>query len=172
MVSDRGILDFDSFEWLNLKSENNPCIDPIEYNPSRHKKEILEFDLSRICELEIIKNNWNDYSNITNSMEEEAAYRMVNLIQELRSNLMPCFRINKILFDEMGYLLLKIYLEAKEIGYITASKLLGINFIIKGIDQNVVNELKKNGLLFDRSNTFQLRKGDELVLYISKSKIN
>jgi hypothetical protein len=155
-----------------LKSEDNPKIDPIEYHSSRHKKEIIEFDLSRICELEIIKNNWSDYSKITNSMEEEAAYRMVNLIQELRSNLMPCFRINKILFDEMGYLLLKIYLEAKETGYITATKLLGINLMIKDSDQYVTNELKKNGLLFDRSNTYQLRKGEEVVLYISKTKNN
>ncbi len=171
LISDRGILDFDSFNWQNLRSEEIPRIDPIEYTPCRHKKEMIEFDLSRICELEIIKNNWNDYAKLNDSyLDEDLAYRIVGIIQELRKNLMPYFRINKILYDEMGYLLLKIYLEAKEIGVITANKTLGINLIIKEKNESVTNELKKNGLIFDRCNTFQLRKGDEIVFYISKTK--
>jgi hypothetical protein len=42
--------------------------------------------------------------------------------------------------------------------------------IIRNQTQNILNEIKKNGLIYERSNVFECRVGDCIVLYISKER--
>lgn len=45
---------------------------------------------------------------------------------------------------------------------------LGIRILIKNSQEECINEAKRVGLMIDRISDLQLRKGDTLLLYISK----
>ena len=82
------------------------------------------------------------------------------------------FEIKKILFDDVGYYLFKIYLKANTIGKIKANEneYIGMNINIVGKGETIENEVKKNGLIFDEKNELTIRLEDSIVFYISRSK--
>ena len=43
---------------------------------------------------------------------------------------------------------------------------LNINIIIKESGDYIENEIKKNNLLFERDNTFEIRVGDSIIFYV------
>jgi hypothetical protein len=45
---------------------------------------------------------------------------------------------------------------------------MGMQVVTKGDDEECVNEVKRLGLMIDRKCPIQLRRGDTLVLYISR----
>jgi len=59
----------------------------------------------------------------------------------------------------------KIYTEAKIEGVITQKSDLGIQLVVKA--ESLCNEVKKNGLIYDNCDRLELRKGDNLVIYLS-----
>jgi hypothetical protein len=81
------------------------------------------------------------------------------------------FKVSKIYYDEMGYMIYKFYLIATHSGSILKNKNIGINLIIKEPHQSICNELKKNGLIYDRSNSLEIRRGDGIVLYLSNKNL-
>lgn len=163
----KGIIDFKRFKWLNLKAvkhqKNSTSFDYVELNELQHKKakEIGNYDLTRFCELEAMKNSWKDIQKLPNYM---------TVLSSMKRMFEPMFSIQRILWDDVGYMLFKIYLKGKQPGLIHSPKELGIDLEIKDKGDKVCNEIKKNGLLYDRKNYLQIRVEDTLVFYISKSK--
>jgi len=91
---------------LNLK--NIPNLNFLEFSNDHNKyREVLDFDLSRFCELEIVKNKWNDLNNMINSE---------NIMKKIKSLFEPYLIVKKVLFDDVGYFLFKIYLVAQTKG--------------------------------------------------------
>ena len=43
--------------------------------------------------------------------------------------------------------------------------------LIKDSNEIIINEIKKNDLLFENKNLFELRKGDIIVFYFTNNKI-
>lgn len=59
---------------------------------------------------------------------------------------------------------------ANEIGCIPFNQEIGISLVVRGQHECISNEIKKNGLIFERSDILQVRKGDVIVLYFTKNK--
>jgi len=47
---------------------------------------------------------------------------------------------------------------------------LGINIEVVDFSEPIINEVKKNGLVYEQSNSFQLRIGYILVFYLAKNR--
>jgi hypothetical protein len=82
----------------------------------------------------------------------------------------PNFEIIRVLFDDIGYLVFKVFLKAIKTGVIDNKEEIGIKFIIKEKKDIIENEVKKNDLLFEHSNTFELRVGDRIIFYLTNNK--
>ena len=108
----------------------------------------------RYCELELLKGSWNDIELMEHAkVVKETIYEIFN----------SQFKIKKILFDDVGYYIFKIYLEANKEGELICEKgQIGIKIKILGNEANVSNEVKKNNLIYDRKNELQLHKGDDV----------
>lgn len=162
LFTDKGIIDINSFKWMNLNINKVPQFNFLEFSNEHNKlREVLDFDLSRFCEMEIMKNKWTDLIHMEN---------YENIIKKLKSLFEPNFIIQKVLWDDVGYYLFKIFLIASQKGRLKSSNEIGIKISIKNIDEPLINEVKKNCLLFDGKNQIQIRIGDILVFYISKNK--
>jgi hypothetical protein len=64
-------------------------------------------------------------------------------------------------------LVFKIYLKAYKVGELKNKKEIGINIKIKDKNDFVVNEIKKNDLLFENRNVFECRIDDILIFYFT-----
>ena len=123
--------------------------------------------MSRYCELEICKGNWHDIILMDN---KEHYNEIINIFDIMfKEN----FKILKILFDDVGYYIFKIYLKAIKIGEIGKKKEndIGIKIKIKNKNDFVSNECKKNNLILDRKNEIEMHIDDILVFYFTKNKI-
>ncbi len=109
IFTEKGIVDFFSFKWMPLNLKNIPNFNFLEFSNDHNKnREVLDFDLSRFCELEIVKNKWNDIQNMANSD---------NIFKKIKSLFEPYLIVQKVLYDDVGYFLFKIYLIANAAGY-------------------------------------------------------
>ena len=142
IFSEIGLLNLSYFHWLK----------PIEYKSK-----------DRDCEVEYLKNIWNDL-NLLDDWE--------SIFKSIHEIFGKYFEIKKILFDDVGYYLFKIYLIANTIGKIKANEneYIGMNINIVGKGETIENEVKKNGLIFDEKNELTIRLEDSIVFYISRSK--
>lgn len=142
IFSEIGLINLSYFHWLK----------PKEY-------QIKE----RECEVESLKNIWNDL-NLLDDWE--------SIFQSIQEIFGQFFEIKKILFDDVGYYLFKIYLIANTIGKIKANEneYIGMNINIVGKGEPIENEVKKNGLIFDEKNELTIGLEDSIVFYISRSK--
>jgi len=125
-------------------------------------REVLDFDLSRYCELEIIKSRWLTLKG--NLTDHDLIINKINSLFE------PNFKVNDIWFDDIGYLIFKISLTAVKKGQLHSFLELGILIEVLNESEIISNEVKKNCLLYDRKNELQLRVGDSLYFYLSKNK--
>ena len=108
IFTDKGLIDFYSFKWLQMNVANIPNLNFLEFSNDHNKnREVIDFDLSRFCELEIMKNKWNDLSNMTN---------YDNILKKIKILFEPTFLVQKVLYDDVGYFLFKIFLIASTIG--------------------------------------------------------
>ena len=161
LFTDKGLMDIKKFVWNKITVFKTPKEDFLNYsNENILKREIVDFDTSRYCEMELCKGKWNDINLLENND---------TFIENVKKKLIEFFDIQKILFDNVGYYIFKIYLKGKKQGKIEYDNELGINIKIieKGCDKS--NEAKKNNLLFDRKNEIQLHIGDTLVFYITRN---
>lgn len=130
----------------------------------------------RMSELETIKTVWADINNFNFSFtgtKENPKDQKFNIKETINKKVEdvfhPFFKLTKILVCDMGYFIFKIILQAVEIGTISRDKL-GIKIIIKQQNQRIQNEVKKNALLYENSNSLELRVNDYLICYISHTK--
>ena len=80
----------------------------------------------------------------------------------------PQFNIIRILYDDVGYLVFKVTLKAVQTGLIYNKEELGIDLLIKEKNDCIINEIKKNDLLFEKRNVFELRVGDIIIFYLKQ----
>lgn len=132
------------------------------YASFKEKKEVLDFDLTRYCEIEILKSNWITLKG--NLTDHDLILNKISALFE------PSFQINNVWFDDIGYLVFKIHMTAIKKGPLHSFLEIGIMIEIKGNNETISNEVKKNCLVFDRKNELQIRIGDEIIFYLSKNK--
>jgi len=154
---------------FNIFSPEKNFINPLEIN-IKIKKNVLNYKIlkeksselnPRICEYEDICLHWK---NLDNFKDKE-------IIKEtLEKIFKPNFKIIKVLYDDIGYLIFKIFLKAEILGHIKNKLELGIEFLIKESNEIINNEIKKNDLLFENKNSFELRKNDLIVFYFTSNK--
>ena len=171
LLSNCGMIDFDSFTWKKIKYSKNNNIDFInhQYVQDRkgHIKQLCEYDLSRFCEMELIKTKWISFMKFPSGLNE-----FTHITQEVRNfcnKLTGFFQVDKIEYDDVGFFILKVYTKANRIGTIMENDI-GIEIKIVNYNMKCVNELKKNGLISDIGRGMQIRIGDIVVFYITLNK--
>lgn len=163
IITNKGLMNIRTFRWHKIKLCPVPSDDFLEYSKENcFKREIVDYDIGRYCELELLKGLWNDIEQM------EHKQIVVNKINEMFSE---NFKIKKILFDDVGYYIFKVYLEASHAGEMSTQKgSIGIKLTIFNKKSNISNEVKKNNLIYDRKNELQLHLGDHLIFYLTKNK--
>ena len=149
---------------LNIYSPENFFIEPksvkIKFfiNPLDNTQ-YIKGENPRICEYEDVCVHWK---NISFLKEEKI------IIEQLTKVFTPQFNIIRILYDDIGYLVFKVTLKAIQSGLIYNKEELGIDLLIKEKNDIIINEIKKNNLLFEKRNVFELRVGDIIIFYLKK----
>ena len=114
------------------------------------------------CEVEGIIHSWIDIDQLENSKP------VIQTLEDLFGNY---FSINEIYYDDVGYYFFKIILQAKNEGQCTGiNNNLGIKINVFPKDSIVVNEVKKNGLIYDEKNELNVNIDDLITFYISQNK--
>jgi len=158
-VNDKGIFNFEIY------SSSNYFIDP-----SNFKLKLKIVDLNQNIK-EIQKNyidniRISEYENICQYWKKSRdEYKKIDTLQELKTYFEPYFKINDIFYDSFGLIIYKFHLTAEKCGTLVNNKL-NINIIIKESGDYIENEIKKNNLLFERDNTFEIRVGDSIIFYV------
>lgn len=129
-------------------------------------REILDFDTSRFCEVELVKNVWKKMTIDSNP----------KTFKSLTSVFEPYFVLKEIWWDNIGYLVYKLVLiaciEGNLVGKSSCQSIgkfdsLGISIHVRSITSPITNEVKKNSLIFDRKNAVECRVGDILIFYFT-----
>lgn len=156
-------------------------------------KEVLDFDLTRYCELEFIKNNWIYLES------RDPTNKTLKIIDSVFN---PYFLVKHVFCDDVGYIIYKIILTANKSGKLllnsnksglvydsntdyflkssnketekeeknaTILDNIGISLIVLENNKSITNEVKKNFLIYDRKNCVQCRVGDTIVFYFTKN---
>ena len=115
-------------------------------------------DTNRVCELEDSVVEWYD----------SKFFPRQNELLDV-SFFSPIFKVVKYTCGGIDGLISKIHLVAQQEG-ILASEKIGLKLSVNpSFSSNLVHEVKRVGLLIDRFVDLNLRVGDHLVLYLSKS---
>ena len=161
IFTEKGLMNIRKLVWDKITVFKTPSEDFLDYsNENILKREIVDFDMGRYCEMELCKGKWNDIILLENSD---------NYIAGLKNKFKDIFNITKILFDNVGYLIFKFYLEGSKPGVVNPDDEIGIKITVLSKNQDKSNETKKNNLIFDRKNEIQLHIGDFFIFYISKN---
>ena len=161
IMTQKGLMDIRKLVWNKITVFKTPDEDFMYYsNENILKREIVDFDVSRYCEMELCKGKWNDIILL-----DECDIYIGELIKKFKKN----FNILKILFDNVGYYIFKFYLEGAIPGVIGPDDEIGMKLKVLNLNENKSNETKKNNLVFDRKNEIQMHIGDVMVFYISKN---
>ena len=163
----RGIIDVTSIRWLDPVLYDTPADNTLNYQRDKQmlneedKSTKLVADLSRVCELEDSQQEWRfpTYDTLPKGS--------LDFLKKFRS----CFMVKEVEFAHVDILVLKVQLLATRKGEIPYNKMLGIGVKVMDYDAECTNEVKKVGLLIERHCDLELRVGDLVVLYLSKSSI-
>ena len=161
IMTQKGLMDIRKLVWNKITVFKTPDEDFMYYsNENILKREIVDFDVGRYCEMELCKGKWNDIILL-----DECDVYIGELIKKFKKN----FNILKILFDNVGYYIFKFYLEGSIPGTVGPDDEIGMKITVLNLNENKYNETKKNNLVFDRKNEIQMHIGDVFVFYISKN---
>ena len=160
-LNDKGIIN------LELYTTNNGFVDPLSI-----KILVKIFNLKNyLTTLE--KKNINN-PRISESEEICAHWKNINLYQQHKSLIFrisklfePFFEVKKIYFGNTGVNIFKVELLAIKSGVIDDKNKLEIKIRIKDKDDYIENEIRKNNLLFERRDIFEIRVGESLLYYFS-----
>ena len=160
-INDKGIIN------LELYTTNNGFIDPDSIKiviKSHNLKEYIRMlpekgiNNLRISECEDLCAHWK---NIKLYQHHKS------IIIQLKKLFEPYFEINNIFFGNIGVFIFKVFLTAVKSGEIDDKKKLEIKVKIKEKIDYIENEIRKNNLLFERRDIFELRVGEQLLYYFS-----
>ena len=161
IMTQKGLMDIRKLVWNKITVFKTPNEDFMYYsNENILKREIVDFDVGRYCEMELCKGKWNDIILL-----DECDVYIGELIKKFKKH----FNILKILFDNVGYYIFKFYLEGSIPGTVGPDDEIGMKITVLNLNENKYNETKKNNLVFDRKNEIQMHIGDVFVFYISKN---
>ena len=113
----------------------------------------------RINEYDSICKHWKNKGGLNEKKIE--IYK--NIIKEWFDKY---FFIKDIFYADIGLSVFKFNLVAKSCGILSNNNL-NVKIIIKEKDDYVENEIKKNNLLFERNSLFEIRKGENLIFFLS-----
>ena len=160
-LNDKGIIN------LELYTTNNGFIDPNSikilvkvFNLKNYLATLSQKNISnpRISECEEICLHWK---NINLYQQHKSLIFRINKLFE------PFFDIKKIYFGNIGVNIFKVELLAIKAGEINDKNKIEIKIKIKEKDDYVENEIRKNNLLFERRDIFEIRVGESLLYYFS-----
>jgi len=168
ILTQQGLLDFNSFTWVKYQKNKLKLTNFIDIKNKVFDQDISDFDMCRICELEIMNKGWQ-------CQEKQENNSILNKVKFLFE---PTFLIQKMFWDDVGYDLFKFYLIAackgifkhNKLGTVIHEEALGLKIKVVDYMDPIMNEVKKNGLIYERNDNFQVRIGDIVVFYISKNK--
>jgi hypothetical protein len=110
LFTEKGLVEFPNFKWMSIGVNSIPSFNFLEFSNEHNKnREVLDFDLSRFCELEIMKNKWTELKNMQNSEQ---------ILTKIKSLFEPHLLVQRVLYDDVGYYLFKIFLVANSTGKI------------------------------------------------------
>lgn len=173
LISYIGFISFESFKWNDLKIKLiNDNFDMLNYNPIKKNKELNEFDLSKFCEAEILKNSWKNFHE-----KEELSENFVQNINNILELFFPYLIPLEIKWDNIGYYLTRIKFKCVRIGEINNNNVRDfLNYVIRIVskDENIINEVRKNNLIYDNENNeyLYMKLDDILIFYFSLSDIS
>ena len=159
LINDKGIIN------LELYSTDNGFIDPdtIKILLKSYK---LENYISKLYDKELNNFRISEYEQLCTHWKNINLYESnIIIIKYVNRLFCPFFQINNILFENIGVYIFKVSLKAVKSGEINEKKEIGINIKIKEKNEFIENEIRKNNLLFERRDIFELRVGDELNYY-------
>ena len=154
--NDKGIFNFEIF------SNQNLFINP---RTLRLKLNIIDLlsnnDINelRINEYENICKYWK----IKGGLNEKRIEKYKLIIKEWFDKY---FLVKDIFYADIGLLVFKYNLVANNVG-ILENPNLNIRIVIKEKDQYIENEIKKNNLLLEKNKAIEIRKGENLIFFIS-----
>ena len=160
-INDKGIIN------LELYTTNNGFIDPDSikiiiraYDLKKYIKMLADKDINniRISECEDLCVHWKNINLYQNHK---------SIILGLKKLFEPFFQIINIYFGNIGVFLFKVHLKAIKSGEINDKNKLEIIIKIKEEGDYIENEIRKNNLLFERRDIFELRVGDQIFYYFS-----
>ena len=160
-INDKGIIN------LELYTANNGFVDPDSIkiiiksdNIKNHIKKLSERNINnpRICDVENLCFHWKDINLYTYNRT------IINIVKKIFE---PFFEIKKICFENTGIYIFKVYLKAYNSGVIDKKNKFEIKIKIKDKDEYIENEIRKNNLIFEKRDMFELNVGDQLLYYFS-----
>jgi hypothetical protein len=169
-INDKGILDLEiyssNYDFINPSSIKivSKCYDLKKYINNLYQKGNNNL---RICEYENICFHWKYMTNEKRNKDKT----FFSLINKVEKKFKPYFDIQNILYENIGFYIFKIYLVAVKKGRIGNKQSeddFGFIITIKEKGDYVENEIKKNNLLLDRSEVYELRLGEAIILYFSE----
>ena len=157
IISEIGLIDFENFHWIFPR-----IIPPLKKKTIDTSYVSYLTNSENTCEVEGIIHSWIDIDQLENSKP------VIQTLEDLFGNY---FSINEIYYDDVGYYFFKIILQAKNEGQCTGiNNNLGIKINVFPKDSIVVNEVKKNGLIYDEKNELNVNIDDLITFYISQNK--
>ena len=160
-INDKGIIN------LELYTTNNGFIDPDSIkiivkcsNLKNYLKKLSDKGINnpRISECEDLCMDWKNINLYPHNKV---------LMVRLKKIFEPFFEIDKVYFGNIGVLIFKVCLKANKIGIINDKNKFEIKIKIKEKTEYIENEIRKNNLLFERRDIFEIRVGDQIVYYFS-----
>lgn len=160
----RGFVDIESIEWNDPEILETPTINTLTYNkdmmniPTDDRAIKIYADLSRVWELEDTVVEWYE-QKYYEYKQDIVDFSFLDLI----------FEIISIEYSGVDNKVIRITTKAKWAGYLCRDYFdLGIR--IKEYDKSIRNEIKRKGLIKERNVDVELRVGDTLIIYMTKSK--
>ena len=160
IVNDKAIIN------LELYTSNNGFIIPESikiiiksYNLKNYLKMLYDKEINnpRISEYEELCAHWKKIN----------LYEYHDIITQMcKIFFEPFFDIKKIYYENIGIYIFKICLKAVKVGKINKREI-GIKIKIKNRNEMIENEIRKNNLLFEKRDTYEIRVGDEMIYYFS-----
>jgi len=163
ILSPMGLINFENFEWIKINYFENIHPNYIDYENYKIKKikdtQLCDLDLSRFCEMELIKLKWISFEKLKNN-------NVINSIKTFAKIINKLLNIFKVEYDDVGFYIVKIYTEAKKEGNLE-NNIIGINLKINKEEYSCCNEIRKNGLIYENGKELQVRIGDCIVFYLT-----
>lgn len=160
------MIDVDSIKWfppqLTMPTQDNVLTYSLDGKMRAVKDRVLKIfcDTNRVCELEDSVVEWYDSKYFQRPQE----------LMDI-SFFEPMFQIKSYMCAGVDGLISKIHLLALKEGRLI-NDYIGMPLVVRNLerrDSQLIHEVKRVGLLIDRYVDLELRVGDQLILYVSKS---